>query len=92
MSEKITESFYSNCFIQAIKAKLINHKIKITYVSPFKNEVFCPHFLWSDGLNDYDFGISKHLKWYQIFWFKGCIRKRYLGFNTNYKAQVYKRR
>lgn len=81
--------FYSNCLIQAIKAKIKNPKeIKLTYVSPFVNEVFCPHILWSDGKNDYDFGIEMYLKWYERFWFKGYIRERPLGFNNKYKNHV----
>lgn len=45
----ISKDFYSNCLLEALKAKLKNPKVKITYISPFANEVFCPHFLWSDG-------------------------------------------
>jgi len=78
--------FYSNCLIETIKAKIKNPKIKITYISPRINEAFCPHWLWSDGVNDYDFGIEKELKWYQVLWFKGHIRKRNLGFNKKYKS------
>lgn len=84
----VSEDYYSNCLIEAIKAKLKNPKVKITYVSPFVNEVFCPHFLWSDGKNDYDFGVEKHLKWYEILLFKGHIRQRKLGFNERYKQAV----
>lgn len=84
MAEK--EYFYSNCLIQAVRAKLKNPKqVKITYISPFDNEVFCPHFLWTDGKNDYDFGIEYHLPWYKVLFFKGHIRKRNLGFNQKYK-------
>lgn len=84
--EIISNDYYSNCLIEAIKAKLKNWKqIKITYVSPFDNEVFCPHFLWSDGEYDYDFGICKKLKWYEKIYFKGNIRRRELGYNERYK-------
>ena len=41
MSEKfeiISKDYYSNCLIEAIKAKLKDwNNIKITYVSPFDN-------------------------------------------------------
>jgi hypothetical protein len=84
----ISKDFYSNCLIEVLKAKLKNPKIKITYVSPFANEVFCPHFLWSDGENDYDFGIERHLKWYEKLYFKGHIRQRELRFNEKYKQAV----
>lgn len=92
MAEKY---FYSNCLFQALKAKLKNPKqVKITYVSPFDNEVFCPHFLWTDGKNDYDFGIERHLPLYKVLFFKGHIRKRNLGFNQKYKnaCKKYKER
>ena len=79
--------FYSNCFIETMKAKLKDPKnIKITIVP--KSEKGNPHFLWSDGKHDYDFGIEEHLPWYRIFWFKGHIRQRALGFNEKYKAQM----
>lgn len=78
--------FYSNCFFEALKAKIKNPKIKITIV--WKSEIRCPHFLWSDGQADYDFGVDKKLKLWQIFWFKGTIRKRKLGFNQYYKEYM----
>ena len=84
----ISKDFYSNCLFEALKAKLKNPKIKITYVSPFVNEVFCPRFLRSDGVNDYDFGIERHLKLHERLWFKGHIRQRALGFNEKYKRAV----
>ena len=84
----ISKDFYSNCLFEALKAKLKNPKVKITYVSPFANEVFCPHFLWSDGKSDYDFGIERHLKLHERLWFKGHIRQRALGFNEKYKRAV----
>lgn len=40
----ISKYFYSNCLIEAIKAK-IKHpiKVKIKYIPARLNEVFCPH-------------------------------------------------
>ena len=72
----ISESFYSNCLIEAIKAK-IRHpiKIKIKYIPARLNEVFCPHLMWHDGEYTYDFWACGHLKPYQILWHKGKIRK-----------------
>ena len=83
----ITPDYYSNCLIEAIKAKIKNPRIKITVVMPWDNEVFCPHILWSDGINDYDFGNEgqgdKGIQNWTIH--KGHIRKRNLGFNEKYK-------
>ena len=83
--ENITPPFYSNCLIECIKAKIKNPKIKITYLPPHLNEIFCPHFMWSDGEYDYDFGENGHIPLCRVFWFKGCIRRRKLGFNRKWK-------
>ena len=86
--EIITSDYYSNCLIEAVKAKIHNPKIKITIVMPWGNEVFCPHVLWSDGVNDFDFGNEgKGDKWIKNWTLhKGHIRKRKLGFNEKYKC------
>ena len=54
--EIISEDYYSNCIIEAIKAKIKNPNIKLIVCMPWENEVFCPHVMWSDGIFDYDFG------------------------------------
>ena len=84
-TEIIKGPFYSNCLLEATKAKLKNpKKIKITLVP--KSEARCPHFLWSDGKYDYDFGAERKIKCYLFF--KGYIRKRTLGFNEEYKKRM----
>ena len=82
--------FYSNCLIEALKAK-IRHpfKVKITFIP--KSEKGSCHFMWSDGEADYDFGVERNIKWYEAWWFKGEIRKYSLGFNKKYKEQMRKR-
>lgn len=86
-NEEYSEMFYSNCFVEMLKHKIRNWKnTKVTYIPPRYNEVFCPHFMWSDGKYDYDFGVERHLKWYEVFWFKGCIRCRKLGWNQKWKS------
>ena len=85
----ISHDYYSNCMIEAIKFKLRNFKnVKITVVAPWYNEVFCPHFLWSDGEYDYDFGVERRLTGVQILLFRGYIRLRKLGFNKKYKERM----
>ena len=83
--------FYSNCFFEAIKAK-IRHPIKVKITLVPQSEAGCPHFLWSDGLYDYDFGIERHLTGFHIFLFRGYIRRRGLGFNEKYKARMRRKR
>lgn len=86
--EIISHDYYSNCLIEALKAKFKDWKnVKITYVSPFYNEVFCPHFLWTDGEYDYDFGNEGRGDLGIQNWalHKGHIRRRELGYNEKYR-------
>lgn len=89
-AENIKGPFYSNCLIEALKQK-IKHpfKVKITMVK--RSEANCPHFLWSDGVNDYDFGVERQITGFHYLWFEGYIRKRGLGFNERYKQQMKER-
>lgn len=84
--EIISRDYYSNCMIEAVKAKVKDWKhVKITYVSPWNNLTLSPHFLWSDGENDYDFGHEngeQGLRDWTIH--KGHIRKHELGYNQRY--------
>ena len=73
--------YYSNCLIEAIKAK-IRHpiKVKIKYIPAHMNEVFCPHIMWHDGEYTYDFYVKGYLKPIQRLWHKGYIRKSEYGY------------
>ena len=73
--------YYSNCLIEAMKAK-IKHpiKVKIKYIPASMNEVFCPHVMWHDGEYTYDFWASGHLSLLQKLWHKGHIRKMEYGY------------
>lgn len=90
MTQNIAGPFYSNCLLGAVKAK-IRHpfKIKITVVP--RSEGGCPHFLWSDGSYDYDFGVERYLAGMQVLLFRGYVRQRDLGFNKKYKEQMSRR-
>ena len=90
MTKEVSDYFYSNCLLEALKAK-IRHpfKVKITFVP--KSESGCCHFMWSDGEHDYDFGAERHFRWYDNFLFKGCIRQRELGSNERYKRKMQNR-
>lgn len=90
------KKFYSNCLFEAVKHKLKDwENVKITYIPAKYNVMYCPHFLWSDGKYDYDFGVERNLKWYEVIWFKGEIHCRNLGWNEKWKAyriELQKRR
>ena len=81
------ESFYSNCLIEALKEK-IKHPFKVKLTIVRRSEAGCPHFLWSDGQYDYDFGVERQLEGCERLWFEGHIRQRALGFNEKYKKRM----
>lgn len=66
-------NFYSNCLIEALKAK-IKHpiKTKIRIVS-IPNSLF-PHFIWLNNNIVKEFGKDGEVKWYKSFLYKGYIR------------------
>lgn len=83
-AEIIRGPFRSNCFLEAVKAK-IRHPFKVNVMVVPRSEAGCPHFLWSDGEYDYDFGVEQRLSGAQILLFRGYIRRRELGFNQRYR-------
>lgn len=96
----ITEEYYSNCFFEAIKAKLRNWKeVKIYFCKPriTPNGNFqMPHFMWEDTNNSFDFSDDEYgnLPWYKCFWFKGRIRRFKRGFALKYsrtRNAIYRR-
>ena len=82
--------FWSNCLVEAIKAKLHDpFHTKITVV--WRSEAGIPHFLWSAPQGDFDFGVERRLTGFQKIWFEGYIRKRRSGFNERYKRLMQER-
>lgn len=85
----VSKEYYSNCMVEAIKAKMRNPQIKLYFCKPRMTEnrnfqMF--HFMWSDGKADYDFSDLKEneLPPYRNLIFKGVIRKFDLGFAERY--------
>lgn len=77
------EYFYSNCLIEALKAKIKNPKNVHIHKVPAKwnHEIF-PHFWWEDGENAFEF-LTKKDRHFQVLLFEGRLKKRrlcaYLG-------------
>lgn len=87
----ISEEYYSNCMVEAIKAKMHNPQIKLYFCKPRITEngrfqMF--HFMWSDGIADYDFSDlnGEEIPWYKNFIFKGRLRKFERGFAERYSS------
>jgi hypothetical protein len=97
MDNFITRQYYSNCMIEALKAKIRNRRVKIYFCKPRITEngnfQMC-HFMWSDGTADFDFSDdeSTGLPWYKCFWFKGAVRQFELGFAARYSTYRNKKR
>ena len=96
-AKRVSGDFYSNCLIEAVKAKLKDPEhVKIYICWPRYNEAPCPHVMWSDGVADYDFGTSDYIpNFFAWTIHKGHIRKRRLGSAKRYIAfrkKQYQRR
>lgn len=85
-AERISKDFYSNCFIEAIRAKIKDPRhVKIFICWSKYNEAPCPHIMWSDGKADYDFGTSDYIPIFFAWTIhRGHIRKRRLGSAQRY--------
>lgn len=83
----VSKMFYSNCLIEAVKAKIRNPcRVKIYFCKP-KLKSQMPHFMWDDGKASYDFSVlgDNHNECiFDYFIFKGCIRKFDLNFAKKY--------
>ncbi len=89
MNTIIKGPFWSNCLIEAVKAK-IRHPFRVSVTIAPRSEAGCPHFLWSNGKSDFDFGTEQRLTGAQILLFRGYIRRYELGFNQEYKERMRK--
>lgn len=94
--EYVSEEFFSNCWIEAFKAKIKDpFHVKVYFCKPLiKNGKFQMfHFMWSDGVNDFDFTDYDTVTDNSIFcqkvhlFFPGMIRKLPLGFAKDYSRK-----
>ena len=75
--------YWSNCIIEAVKARLRNNKVRFIMIWPWQNEVWCPHLMWTDGNFEYDFHAwdVPMLGW---IWHRGVIRMKPIGWARSY--------
>ena len=92
----ISEEFMSNCMIEAFKAKLKDpFHVKLYFCKPLiKNGKFQMfHWMWSDGIHDYDFTDRDTDTDNSIFtqrthlYFPGMIREFPVGFAKEYSQR-----
>lgn len=81
------QEFYSNCFLEMLKAKIRNPQIQVLYIPSFLNEVPCPHWIWLDQNGEHDFCCEESLPFYQWLWHKGSIRTMKRGCYKGYIAK-----
>lgn len=75
--QNMKDEFYSNCLIEAIKAK-IKYKNDIKVILLKLDNGLC-HFVWYDRRFNtiHDFQQIETVKhWYNLLWFKGRLRDR----------------
>lgn len=90
--EYISDFYYSNCMIEALKAKIRNpSKVRVYFCKPdFRKGHFqFIHFMWDDEDASYDFSDCEEdrLPLYKLFFFKGKIRRFKHGFAEKYSKQ-----
>lgn len=65
----------SNCFVESLKYKIKDTKIKVYYVKPHEKDGL-PHFCWWNNIigsyQHYTFKGGKP-KWWKLLWFKGYV-------------------
>lgn len=83
MDEKNDRWYWSNCIIEAVRAKVRNPNVKILVIWPWNNEAFCMHLAWTDGQSEYDFH-ARGVPVYGWIWHKGYIREKPLGWTQSY--------
>lgn len=93
---KIALDYYvSNCLIEALKAKIRNPNVTIYFCKPRiteNNHFQTFHFMWSDGIADYDFSDDDRIEHFsQMLLFKGAVRQFELGFAEKYSQYRNKR-
>lgn len=87
--EITSKAYYSNCLIEAFKAKIKNRNVTIYFFRPGVTEngrFQFMHFMWSDSTGDYDFSDlgQAERKPIQCLLFKGVIRRFEPGFAEEY--------
>ena len=88
----MNKEFYSNCFFEALKAKIRNPKVKIMYLPIFLNEVPCPHWMWLDEDGEHDFHYKRGLPWWKSIWHKGHIRTFHRGCYKGCMSQMIEKK
>lgn len=71
-NEVLSDYFYSDCLLEAIKAKLKNPKVKV--IKRRSSWTKIPHFLWIYGGYIYDFGANESIPSKLLF--HGYLRRR----------------
>ena len=82
---------YSNCLIEALKAKIKDPKNVTIYTFPAKvngHGIF-PHFWWTIGDKGYDFKKESNSK--QVLLFKGKVRSYDKSFYIDYLTNLYRK-
>ena len=70
------QCFYSNCLIEAVRAKCRNRAVRWIWMPLRYNPSLWPHVLWQEGNCVVHFRcMSGTLPWWKRFWFKGYLKR-----------------
>lgn len=85
MSKAYSAYKWSNCLIEAVKAWVKDHSIKLYFLPSYSDKIPLFHIAWSDGKAEYSFeGYHRPRHWYTTLWYYGCIRKHNIGWANKY--------
>lgn len=91
--EIISAFYYSNCLLEALKAKVLNPRTELHFCLPYKRPsrgIGSSHVLWEDDDYSYDFSDEEwddSGKFWQYFWYRGCIRRWPKEFAGSFSAK-----
>lgn len=73
------ESFYSNCIVEAIKAKIHNKNCKLYFIMSKVDGVPCPHCFWLIDDYYYNFYTDEKVHLWNVLFHRGHIAKYHVS-------------
>ena len=74
--EREADCYYSNCLLEAVRAKLRDRTVRWIWMPLRYNPAHWPHVLWQEGEDVVHFQcVSGTQPWWKRFWFKGKLKR-----------------
>lgn len=75
MIENYGTLYYSNCILEALKAKFEKMDRKVYFLLGYVDNVPIPHMFWEEDGYYYNFYAPGDVHLYNVLWHKGCIQR-----------------